>query len=505
MNAPQQPGADQQQAVPWAGTPEPEYAITLPDGWPDLESAEQAFAQWGGNPDPAMLPEQVRPLVHWLRARAEGKALGTPLGGWPNGSGPTWDGMSLAELGRENKRLKEALGGPSQWQVEEDLLEKQYEIWRGREALRRLDARGREPVRLVPAAEVRRRERRPDLVEGLIPAAPSIGVLFGESGAYKSFVVLNLLLCTGAVPAAFLGHMVNASGWGVYVMGEGQGDAGQRLDAAVKAHPGFADERLCYIEQPFPLSDEQAVDEVIARCRELADRSGIPVVLVVFDSLADFYGAGDSENSSTDMQRLIAGMKRISAALGCVVMANAHTGHGGRDEDGNDKPPPQRLRGSSRFKQAWDFELMATGRALVPTKNRYGPLAAAVPYQMESRDGTLVLAAEAAAAEAADGEGWPQDERHPLELMTAAEEKTFGAVVAYLREHGDAGPLSFRRVDQGTKGKQATKRQMLDKAVSCGWLAEEEMTGGRPRLRLPGAADRVVCASGSGMCLPVSR
>jgi AAA domain len=243
---------------------------------------------------------------------------------------------------------------------------------------------------------------------------------------------------------------------------------------------------------------------VIARCRDLAAGSGTPVLLVVFDSFADFYGAGDSENSSTDMQRLIASMKRIAAALGCVVMANAHTGHGGKDEDGNDKPPPARLRGSSRFKQAWDFELMATGRALVPTKNRYGPLAPPVPYAMESRDGTLVLAAEAAAAQA-EAEGWPQAERHPLEMMTAAEEKTFNAVVAYVREHDGEGPLSFRRVDDGTKGRQAVKRQMLDLAVTCGWLASEEMRGGHHGFRYPGPVTAWCVRADQGCVSPVSR
>ena len=128
---------------------------------------------------------------------------------------------------------------------------------------------------------------------------------------------------------------------------------------------------------------------------------------MVFDSLADFYGAGDSENSSTDMQRLIAGMKRIGAALGCVVMASAHTGHGGKDEDGNDRPPPARLRGSSRFRQAWDFELMATGATLVPTKNRYGPLADAMPYRMEKAGGTLVLSAEPGLAAGAPADDPP--------------------------------------------------------------------------------------------------
>lgn len=272
-----------------------------------------------------------------------------------------------------------------------------------RDVRRELDAQARQPIALISGQEMRQRQPPPFLVEGLIPDR-SIGVIFGETGAYKSFLVLNLLLCSGS-GADFLGHAVYGTGWGVYVMGEGQHDAGLRLDAAIGAHLGFTDERLAYIEQPFPLSDDAAVDEVIGRCREL----GAPVRLVAFDSFADFYGAGDNENSSTDMQRLIAGMKRISAALGCVVMACAHTGHGGKDEDGGDRPPPPRLRGSSRFRQAWDFELMATGSALVPTKNRYGPRAAPVPYRMEAAGGSLAVSAGPAAqpSTAEDAPTWP--------------------------------------------------------------------------------------------------
>jgi hypothetical protein len=205
---------------------------------------------------------------------------------------------------------------------------------------------------------------------------------------------------------------VSGGGLGVYVLGEGQYDAGLRLDAAAGAQPGFTDEHLCYVEQAFPLSDEQAVDELIAAGLALVKERGRPVRLVVFDSFADFYGAADSENSNTDMQRLIASMKRISAALGCVVMANAHTGHGGTDEDGNEKPPPQRLRGASRFRQAWDFELMATGSALVPTKNRYGPKAGVMSYEMREAGGSLVLT-QRAAARAEDGYEPPPQWPHP--------------------------------------------------------------------------------------------
>jgi len=251
---------------------------------------------------------------------------------------------------------------------------------------------------------VRQRQPPPYLVEGLVPASPSIGVFFWESGTFKSFLLLNLLLCTGTDGAWFLGHAVTGGGLGVYVMGEGQYDAGLRLDAATVAQDGFTDQHLCYVEQAFPLSDETAVDELIAQCRALAHERGRPVALVAFDSFADFYGGQDSENSNTDMQRLIASMKRIAVALSCVVMANAHTGHGGTDEDGNEKPPPMRLRGASRFRQAWDFELMATGSALIPTKNRYGPLAPVMRYEMRAAQRSLVLGEAVAAGGAGEYE-----------------------------------------------------------------------------------------------------
>ena len=79
------------------------------------------------------------------------------------------------------------------------VLEKAREESIRRDARRKLDAEGRHPIRLVPASEVRKRQPPPFLVDGLIPAGPSIGVFFGESGTYKSFLVLNLLLCAGAL------------------------------------------------------------------------------------------------------------------------------------------------------------------------------------------------------------------------------------------------------------------------------------------------------------------
>lgn len=287
---------------------------------------------------------------------------------------------------------------------------------------REIAARGRQPIVMVPAAEVRKRKMPPFLVEGKIPAR-GIGVFFGESGQHKSFLKLHLLLCVSN-GRPFLGCQVNApaaeKGWAVYVLGEGQYDAGLRVDAACLVH-GFSDERLAYVEQPFPLGDESAVAEVIELCKALPG----PVRIIAFDSLADFYGGDDSENSSTDMQRLIGGMKRISAELSCVVAAVAHTGHGGKDADGEDKPAPARLRGSSRFRQAFDFEFMVEGGRMIATKERYAEKGEPIRFGMENSGGTLVISqATGGKPAAAEEPCWP----HP------ATEAQFGKIVAAIRQ-----------------------------------------------------------------------
>jgi hypothetical protein len=69
--------------------------------------------------------------------------------------------------------------------------------------------------------------------------------------------------------------------------------------------------------------------------------------------------------------------------------------------------------------------------------------------------------------------GVPQDLRDDLGRLSGGQ------------QHGDEdkGGLSFNRIDHGTKGTQATKRQMLDLAVRCQLLGQEK---GRYKLPDPG-------------------
>jgi len=57
------------------------------------------------------------------------------------------------------------------------------------------------------------------------------------------------------------------------------------------------------------------------------------------------------------------------------------------------------------------------------------------------------------------------EEPPPVPKPTAAEQRIWNEVIAYVREHGGEDGLSFRRINDGVKGTQATKQQQLDLAV----------------------------------------
>ena len=103
-------------------------------------------------------------------------------------------------------------------------------------------------------------------------------------------------------------------------------------------------------------------------------------------------------------------------------------GHGPRGEDG-DETAMERQRGTSRFRQAWDFEIQATGSALAARKEREAARMAPVPYRLASRlDSLAVTDAPAVAGGGADlPPMWP----HPatgaaLEAVCAAIRETPG-------------------------------------------------------------------------------
>lgn len=178
-------------------------------------------------------------------------------------------------------------------------------------------------------------------VKHVIPA-DSLGMLFGASGTYKSFIALDHSLHV-AHGLSWLGKKT-AQGSVVYVAAEGGAGIYRRVAAwhqerGLSLSPAFS---VCITPLVLSLSEQV---EVLA-----SSIAAMPVVpsLVYIDTLSQTF-SGD-ENSATD----IAGYLRllnagIRARFGCTVIVVHHSGHAATE----------RPRGSSAITANVDFMLGA--------------------------------------------------------------------------------------------------------------------------------------------------
>jgi len=175
------------------------------------------------------------------------------------------------------------------------------------------------------------------LVDDLIPA-DAMGMAFGASGTFKSFVALDLLM-----------HIAHGKRWMdrdtdtgpvVYMAAEGGAGIARRLDAWSKYH-NIGDSpnvNICIV--PLLLSLEEQVEAFRGAIHKLPYKPKC----VVIDTLAQTF-AGD-ENSSSDIShylRLLNG--HIRAAFNATVIVIHHTGHA----------VTERPRGSSALTANLDF------------------------------------------------------------------------------------------------------------------------------------------------------
>lgn len=174
-------------------------------------------------------------------------------------------------------------------------------------------------------------------VKSVIPA-DSLGMLFGASGTFKSFIALDHSLHV-AHGMEWMGRRTN-QGPVVYVAAEGGAGIFRRVDAWHRHHglplaPNF---RVCIV--PLVLSIVEHVEALATAIAGMPDAPG----LVYIDTLSQTF-EGD-ENSATDISaylRLINSL--IRARFGCTVIVVHHSGHAATE----------RPRGSSAITANVDF------------------------------------------------------------------------------------------------------------------------------------------------------
>ncbi len=185
--------------------------------------------------------------------------------------------------------------------------------------------------------------RQDYLIKGYLPSS-SVASAYGASGSYKSFLAVSWG-CHIATGKPWAGKPVT-QGAVIYVVGEGGIGVPRRIRAWEQTiNGGSPIDALYRVDCPiFPASTE-SVQQVIQAASDVKAATGMPIRLIILDTLARCFGGSD-ENAAKDMGAFIQGCDYIKAATQATVLIIHHSG---KDQD-------KGARGSSAFRAALDVE-----------------------------------------------------------------------------------------------------------------------------------------------------
>ena len=176
------------------------------------------------------------------------------------------------------------------------------------------------------------------LVKHVVPA-DSIGMLFGGSGTFKSFIALDAALHV-AHGLPFMGRKTT-KGPVIYIAAEGGAGLWQRINAWHRARGLKPADAQVYV---VPVALDLTADAW--RVVEAAQLAGVAPLMVVVDTLSQTY-AGE-ENSANEMAAYLRELGgRFRALWACTVLLIHHSGH----------QATERPRGSSAIRSNVDFLL----------------------------------------------------------------------------------------------------------------------------------------------------
>jgi len=163
----------------------------------------------------------------------------------------------------------------------------------------------------------------PHLIDGILEQN-TFAVVYGPSNSGKTFLCTSLAYHIAA-GLSWDGHEVDP-GAVLYVAAEGGRGVNKRL-AALNAHYKPATPPpLALVPCPIDLNKSDVdVKAIVAMAREYAASKGVPLRLIVIDTLSRALAGGD-ENSSVDMGNFIKNIDRLRSAADCTVLVVHHTG-----------------------------------------------------------------------------------------------------------------------------------------------------------------------------------
>ncbi len=211
-------------------------------------------------------------------------------------------------------------------------------------------------LRLLTDYDLPSTESQGWLLKHVIPDT-GVGVIYGDSGTFKSFVALDLMAAIATGRERWFGHRVTRAPC-IYVPFEGKGGIPKRVQAwrlarLMERVPTAPDAPIfpmnfdvttgiVFVTDPLNLRNQADRDALV----EALKADGLIGGLLCIDTLAQA-GGGIDENSSEDMGLMIQAFQDLQNRLGGVTLTTHHTG----------KDASRGMRGHSSLRGAVDFAI----------------------------------------------------------------------------------------------------------------------------------------------------
>ena len=277
------------------------------------------------------------------------------------------------------------------------------------------------------------------LVKGLMDDG-AMSVVYAPSNAGKSFFCLDLAFHI-AMGWNWRGMPIKKRGCVIYIAAEGGHGFTNRV-AALKLHHGLidgADIPLAVLPCPVDLlSPDADTPRIVEMTAEVERETGLPVVLVVIDTLSRALAGGD-ENGPKDMTGFVGNIDRIRHASPHVMIVH----HAGKDL-------AKGARGHSSLRAATDTEI-----ELAPTGNGKECIAT-VTKQRDLEGGDVFRFTLKGVVLGKDEDGDPVssavvEHLHDAPAKLSGSEEKAVAILATLIE-AEGVPLEGNLLPAGTRG-----------------------------------------------------
>ena len=271
--------------------------------------------------------------------------------------------------------------------------------------------------------------RRRFVIPGVLPVGTSFW--YGDNSVGKTGLVIR----TSVALAAGLrwADREVSRGCVLYVAGEDFPGVTERLSAAIE-HLGLSPDDLPISVMPCPekgMVDVSARQQIANEAKALVEETGLPMSLIVFDTLATCFGDED-QDGATAAGKYMKNAERLARDFECAALTVHHTGHRGKE-----------MRGSSVFRKAADAvfyldRLKARPTVAEVTKMRGAPEGYKLAFDITGTD-LLVAGGPVSVQVVKNLNAWTEAEKTTKEEDKAKRELTDAAVALTLLASLSAG------------------------------------------------------------------